>query len=74
MWGLFQRTTPGNTAIGFATICGNRANGKKDCHALLIAVCEDEKVYWIENDGNIYPLGELKGWDNETITLDVTLF
>jgi len=74
LWGLFQRTTPGNTAIGFATICGEMTSGAVTCHALLIAVCDDEKLYWVENNGRVYPLGELPGWKNETLVLDVSLF
>ena len=74
MWGLYQRTDPGNTTVGFAMICGNKTSGKRDCHALLLALCDDEKLYWIENNGKIYPVGELAGWDNATIKINMCLF
>lgn len=73
LWGALQRTNPGNLAIGFTTICGMSPEGKGQCHALLLAYVT-EGLYWIENTGAVYKVGELPGWDNSTIELDVSLF
>jgi hypothetical protein len=73
LWGALQRANPGNLAIGYVTICGNSEGGNGQCHALLLALCS-EGLVWIENTGKVYGLGELPGWQNDSIRLDVALF
>jgi hypothetical protein len=73
LWGALQRTVPGNLAIGYVTICGNLTDGSVACHALLLAYTA-EGWCWIENTGQVYPVGDLPGWDRYSIELDVGVF
>ncbi len=73
LWGALQRTVPGNLAIGFTTICGWDEEGKGQCHALLLALTT-KGCYWVENTGKLHPLGELPGWQNDRIHLDIGIF
>jgi hypothetical protein len=73
LWGALQRTIPGNLAVGFVSICGESADGRPQCHALLLAYTA-EGLVWIENTGQIYPVGSLPGWDNGTITIEIGVF